>query len=93
MVYKCSVCGYVFDEEAEGRAFSELTECPMCKQPVEKFEKEVSEGKQSRLMSEGEEKALNQDNDLSYPKETRKTDSDYRYMREIHEMQLPENRR
>lgn len=78
MVYKCSVCGYVFDEEAEGKAFSGLTECPLCKQPVEKFE----------LISSGEagHASLEEELDLSYPKETRKTDSNYRYMKEIHEM-------
>ena len=38
MVYKCSICGYVYDEEKEGKPFSELTECPVCKQPPEKFE-------------------------------------------------------
>lgn len=37
-VYKCSVCGYVFDEEKEGKSFSELDSCPVCKQPVGKFE-------------------------------------------------------
>ena len=35
--YKCSVCGYIFDEEQEGRKFEELDKCPVCKQPVEKF--------------------------------------------------------
>ena len=44
MVFKCSVCGYVYDEEAEGKPFSELTECPMCKQPAEKFEPVLSDG-------------------------------------------------
>ncbi len=43
MVFKCSVCGYVYDEEAEGKPFSELTECPMCKQPAEKFEPVLSD--------------------------------------------------
>lgn len=78
MVYKCSVCGYVFDEEAEGKSFSELTECPVCKQPVDKIE----------LISSGEkyDAASDEDMDLNYPKETRKTDSNYRYMKEIHEM-------
>ena len=38
MVYKCSICGYIYDEEKEGRPFSDLTECPLCKQPVDKFE-------------------------------------------------------
>ena len=31
MVYKCSICGYEYDEEKEGKPFSELTECPICK--------------------------------------------------------------
>ncbi len=79
MIYKCSICGYVFDEEKEGKTFSQLTECPICKQPPEKFE----------LQPEPEKKpvfAKTENMDLSYPKETRKTDSDYRYMKEIHEM-------
>ena len=37
--YKCSVCGHIYDEEKEGRPFSELTECPVCKQPVSEFQK------------------------------------------------------
>ena len=78
MVYKCSICGYEYDEEKEGKPFSELDKCPICKQPPEKFyavesEKETPQEKVENL-------------DLNYPKETRKTDSDYRYMKEIHEM-------
>ena len=37
-VWKCSVCGYVFDEEKEGMPYSELKECPVCKQPASVFE-------------------------------------------------------
>lgn len=82
MVYKCSICGYVYDEDEQGKPFSELTECPLCKQSVDKFvivEKEKKE----------EEPIISSnicESDLSYPKETRKIDSDYRYMKEIHEM-------
>lgn len=89
MVYKCSVCGYVFDEEAEGKTLEELGECPMCKQPVEKFEpveakkEEKTEDEKAADCKDCEEE---EKIDLSYPKETRKTDSDYRYMKEIHEM-------
>ena len=79
MVYKCSICGYVYDEEKEGRPFSELTECPLCKQPPEKFV--VVETEKSQPLSPDAK-----DLDLSYPAETRKTDSNYRYMKEIHEM-------
>ncbi len=78
MVYKCSVCGYVFDEEAEGIPFSELTECPRCRQPAERFEPMPADG-----AGEG---APGEEEDLRYPKKTEKKDGNYRYMREIHEM-------
>lgn len=88
MIYKCSVCGYEYDEEKEGKPFSELTECPICKQPPEKF-KALEPEKPVSACSAPEDKgacAETGDSDLSYPKETRKTDSNYRYMKEIHEM-------
>ncbi|MGN0298662.1 MAG: glutamate synthase-related protein [Lachnospiraceae bacterium] len=37
--YKCNVCGYIYDEDEMGKPFSEITECPVCKQPVSVFEK------------------------------------------------------
>lgn len=116
MVYKCSVCGYIFDEKEQGRPFSELTECPLCKQPVEKFiqisteptasptaaaqEETPSEEKSPTAAAQAgaPEKAASQAKaaqagasqeeglDLNYPKETRRTDANYRYMKEIHEM-------
>lgn len=85
MVYKCSVCGYVFDEEAEGKSFAELKECPMCKQSVEKFEI-LSAEKKDQADTMTAETVSGEGLDLSYPKETRKTDSNYRYFKEIHEM-------
>lgn len=97
MVYKCSICGYIYDEQKEGKPFSELTECPVCKQPPEKFKAEPSEtGTSETGTSEtgsSETEPLKADiqpasvqQDLNYPKDTRKTDSNYRYMKEIHEM-------
>ena len=86
MVYKCSICGYEYDEEKEGKPFSELTECPICKQPPEKFNALEPE-KPACAAAEVMSSPANAGNlDLSYPKETRKTDSNYRYMKEIHEM-------
>ena len=98
MVYKCSVCGYIFDEEAEGKTLEELGECPMCKQPLEKFEPvEAEEDDEAEVLPQTEdqnscencqqgEEPEEMELDLNYPKETRKTNSDYRYMKEIHEM-------
>ena len=34
MKYKCLLCGYVYDEEKEGKPFSELTNCPVCMAPA-----------------------------------------------------------
>ncbi len=85
MVYKCSVCGYVFDEEKEGKSFSELTACPLCKQPAEKLRPAPAEDSGKEAAGENAE-VSDCPADLSYPKETGKTDSNYRYMKEIHEM-------
>ena len=38
--YKCGVCGYVYDEEKEGKAFEEMEVCPVCRQPKAVFVKE-----------------------------------------------------
>ncbi len=76
-VYKCSVCGYIFEEEKEGRKFSSLEECPVCHQPLSKFQKtEVKK----------EEKAEQSEERLDYPAEYKRQDDSCRYMKEIHEM-------
>ena len=82
MIYRCSVCGYEYDEEKEGKPFSELTECPICKQPPEKFNALEAE-KPAEVCAAAADAG---EPDLNYPKDTRKTDSDYRYYHEIHEM-------
>ena len=88
MVYKCSICGYVYDEEKEGKPFSQLAHCPVCKQPPEKFEALGSPGRPADSSSVQEKPCPvnGQGLDLDYPEETRKRDGDYRYMKEIHEM-------
>lgn len=40
LIYKCSVCGYIYDESKEETPFSELEACPICKQPASVFEKQ-----------------------------------------------------
>lgn len=40
--YVCTVCGYVYDEAAEGVVFADLPddwECPTCGVPKSQFEK------------------------------------------------------
>ena len=43
MKYVCGVCGYVYDEEAEGVKFDDLADdwgCPVCRAPKAKFAKQ-----------------------------------------------------
>ncbi len=75
--YKCSVCGYVYDEEKEGKPFSELTECPVCHQPREVFEKLAEKPTVPEQAESGP---------LAYPAEYVRRDETVRYMKEIHEM-------
>lgn len=46
--YKCTICGYIFDEEKEGKSFDELDVCPICKQPKSKFELIEEEEKEKK---------------------------------------------
>lgn len=101
MIYQCSICGYIFDEEEEGKKYSELSACPLCGQPVEKLHPLAPEADEAQKSSadrsvpapasgaaraSGSVHAPSPSLSLDYPAETRKHDSDYRYFREIHEM-------
>ncbi|HJC55762.1 MAG TPA: alpha-hydroxy-acid oxidizing protein [Candidatus Eisenbergiella intestinipullorum] len=76
--YRCSVCGYIYDEEQEGAPFSALKECPVCHQSADRFtlwqEEEKPDVQPVRELK------------LDYPKEFVRTDPSCRYMKEIHEM-------
>ncbi|MDE7331527.1 MAG: alpha-hydroxy-acid oxidizing protein [Lachnospiraceae bacterium] len=77
-IYKCSVCGAVYDEEKEGKAISEIMACPVCRQPVSCFEpvQEEAGGKVEKSYS----------GKLDYDSATARHDKSCRYMAEIHEM-------
>jgi len=85
MIYKCSVCGYIFDEAKEGISFADLKECPLCKAPQDKFV-EVKEEKTPIVEAASEEAKPAPVLNLQYPADTRKEDAQYRYIKEIHEM-------
>lgn len=78
-VYKCSVCGFVFEEGKEGKQFNTITECPVCHQPAAVFEQITK--KQTDTEKKEDDKG-----GLSYPAEYIRHDSSCRYMEEIHEM-------
>ncbi|HIS25618.1 MAG TPA: alpha-hydroxy-acid oxidizing protein [Candidatus Pullilachnospira intestinigallinarum] len=76
--YRCSVCGFIYDEEKEGAPFSTLSECPVCHQPASAFQlyEEVAETGQERKP----------ERKLDYAKEYYRMDESCRYMEEIHQM-------
>lgn len=77
-IYKCSVCGAIYDEEKEGKPLSELECCPICKQPVSCFQEVPGENKEDSVKSYSGE--------LDYDSATARRDPDCRYMAQIHEM-------
>ena len=79
-VYKCSICGYIYDEAKEGKPFSELDACPICKQPLDKFEKIADDEPAAPVAPALPAGALAYD-----PRFTRQ-DKTARFMAEIHEM-------
>lgn len=76
--YKCSVCGYIHDEETSG-AFSSLEKCPVCGQPARVFQKMEEDTMVTVEM--GEKKSP-----LSYDAQYARVDENCRYMKEIHQM-------
>ena len=82
-VYKCTVCGYIYDEEKEGKPFSELEKCPVCGAGPEKF---VLIEQTSTENSVAERVKAESTSDLAYPSDYARVDLSCRYMKEIHEM-------
>ena len=77
-IYKCKVCGFIYDEEKQGKLVSELTVCPVCKQPAVNL--------QPVAPAAEEAPAKSWIGDLAYDPETARSDSQARYMAEIHEI-------
>ena len=80
--YRCSVCGYVSDEEKEGKRFQDLKECPVCKQPPERF----MLLEEQAVKKKDEHAAAGAQAGLEYPSDYARTDETCRYMKEIHQM-------
>lgn len=77
--YKCSVCGFIFDETTEGKSFAELDHCPVCQQPKTKFIRI-----EDNLPATPE--TAQPENSLSYDLQYVRNDEKMRYMDAIHEM-------
>lgn len=84
--YICGICGYVFDEDAEGIPFQDLTACPVCKHPAANFTKLDSREKDPESNAGSREPVTAGQADLSYDRAYARNDASCRYMAEIHEM-------
>lgn len=78
--YKCSICGYIYDEAEESKSFNSLDDdwhCPICSSKKSKFDK----------MEESLAAPSSTPADLDYDNEyIRKNDTYEKYMDIIHEM-------
>ena len=78
MIYKCTICGHIHNEESTGIVLKNFDKCPICGQSISNFVKvENSESSENQ-----------QDSDLSYNKEHAKSDKDIRHMDAIHQMAI-----
>lgn len=77
-VYKCIICGAIYDEEKEGVPLSQLDGCPICKQPISNLKPVVQD-------KEPPPPKINSGS-LDYDSQTARSDPSARYMAEIHEM-------
>lgn len=87
-VWKCTICGYIFDEEKQGKILQEAGACPACMQPVSVFEKRAdgsAEAETAASLDIKKEKETVRES-LDYPEEYARTDKSCRYMSEIHQM-------
>ena len=48
-IYKCKICGAVYDEEKEHKPVSALSGCPVCKQPVSNLVPLYENGEQAAV--------------------------------------------
>ncbi|MCQ5129324.1 glutamate synthase-related protein [Butyricicoccus faecihominis] len=78
-VYRCKICGYVYDEEKMGKPFATLSECPRCEQAIGNFE--LVEGEPAPVPA-----PVPAPETLAYPAAHARQDASVRYMDEIHEM-------
>ncbi|WAW14497.1 glutamate synthase-related protein [Peptostreptococcus equinus] len=101
--YRCVVCGFIYDEEKEGRPFEQLERCPLCKVKRDKFEliQEDNNIEEKVLDIQNKESVkkdvqrlvdeaeeMKKDESLEIEPALIRKDPTERYMSEIHEMSI-----
>lgn len=91
-MYKCAICGYIYNEKEQGKLFSDLPEdwkCPICTAPKHLFEGEEVTAKPNDTPKISEEKNsdVSEYDSLDYFGEyTRSNDTVEKHLDIIHEM-------
>lgn len=92
-VWRCKLCGFVFDEANQGKILEEAGQCPVCHQPVSMFEpleeqmgKKDAGAKDAGVPAATAKPDSNGPDSLEYPAEYVRIDESCRYMKEIHQM-------
>ena len=80
MIYKCTICGHIHNEESTGIVLKNFDKCPICGQAISNFVRVEN--------SQSSEKLKIKDSDLSYDKQYAKSDKNIRYMDAIHQMAI-----
>ncbi len=83
MVYICSFCGYVYDEEKEGKPISEIKNCPMCGADVSFFKPDTASLTPKPAAPEA---TAPESSPLAYTREFSRNDERERHMADIHAM-------
>ena len=78
--YKCSVCGYIYDEEKEGKPLLD-SKCPVCGMTMVLMEENDSEAAASTALE-----AAAAPEELAYDPAYARCDASFRHMDDIHEM-------
>ena len=78
MIYKCTICGHIHNEESTGIILKNFDKCPICGQAISNFVK----------VENSESSEIQQDSDLSYNMEHAKSDKSIRHMDAIHQMAI-----
>ncbi|WP_455645461.1 glutamate synthase-related protein [Methanosphaera sp.] len=80
--YRCPVCGYIYDEEKEGKPISELGKCPVCGVDASQFEP-IEEKEEVEELQDNSEEEMDL---ISYPIEFERNDSSIRHMNTIQQL-------
>ncbi len=83
MVYICSFCGYVYDEDKEGNPISALTHCPVCGADVSFFKPDPNAAAPRAAVPQ---QTSPESTPLAYAHEFARRDEGERHMGDIHQM-------